>query len=313
MVERLGLVEKLIRETPIVALEDDRVELYAKLEYMNGVGSIKDRPAFWILKRAIERGDVAPGTCIVESSSGNFACALATYCALLGLEFIPVIDPNVSAVYEAFLRAHCQRVVKVEQRDDTGGFLKTRIATVRALLGSMPHAYWTNQYENLDGVAAHYELTAGEICRALPDLDYVFLGVSSAGTLAGVSQRLKQHRPAVKVIAVDVEGSMAFQQIPKARTISGIGSSIQPPLIARAIVDDVCIVSESATIAACQELLARHGLFVGGSTGSAYSAIQTYFGARPSESRRPKVLFLCCDRGTAYVHNVFNKVANANV
>ncbi len=307
LVQGLAIVEKLIRETPVVRLEDERVELYAKLEYMNGVGSIKDRPAFWILKRAIERGDVDERSCIVESSSGNFACALATYCALLGLPFVPVIDPNISPAYEAYLRAHCARVVKVTERDDTGGFLKTRLAAVRSLLATVPRAYWTNQYENLDGVAAHYQLTAGEICRALPDVDYVFMGVSSAGTVAGVSQRLKRHRSAIQVIAVDVEGSMAFQRTPRPRRISGIGASIRPPLISQAIIDDICIVSEPQTVAACRRLLAEHRLFVGGSSGSAYAAVQAYFaGRRLPGGRRPKVLFLCADRGTAYVHSIFS-------
>jgi cysteine synthase A len=198
-------------------------------------------------------------------------------------------------------------VVKVTERDDTGGFLKTRLATVRTLLGTLPRAYWTNQYENLDGVAAHYHLTAGEICRALPDVDYVFMGVSSAGTVAGVSQRLKRHRPSIQVIAVDVEGSMVFQRTPMPRRIPGIGASIRPPLISQAIIDDICIVSEAQSIAACWRLLVEQRLFVGGSSGSAYAAVQTYFaGRRLPGGRRPKVLFLCADRGTAYVNSIFS-------
>jgi len=304
--ERLDLVQRIVRETPTIRLEDNVLELYAKLEYMNGVGSIKDRPALWILKRAIERRDVVPGTMIVESSSGNFACALATFATMLQLEFVPVIDPNISSINEAYLRASCRRVVKVEERDDTGGFLKTRLRVVRSLLAEHPLTYWPNQYENTDGAAAHYQLTGAEICRAVPAADYVFLGVSSAGTIAGVSRRVKEVVPAAKIIAVDVEGSVIFGQPPKRRAIPGLGSSISPGLLSQAIIDEVEIVSERDSVSACHQLLRDHGLFVGGSTGAAYAALKNYFRRKPSSTPRPKVVFLCCDRGSSYVTSIFD-------
>ncbi len=302
--ERLVFAERIIRETPIVRLKEGHIELYAKLEFLNGLGSIKDRPAFWILKGAIERGEVGPDTTIIESSSGNFAFALASFCRVLDLNFIPVIDPVVSPIYESILRAQCEKVIKVETRDDSGGYLKTRLCKVRSLLSQVPDSYWPNQYENPDGMHAHYYLTAEEVCRSLPQLDYAFIGVSTGGTLAGVSRRLKERNPAIRIIAVDAEGSAIFGQTPKKRNIPGIGSSIVPPLIKQAIIDDLVIVTESETVAACHDLLQSHGLFVGGSTGSAYSAIQRYF-PRSLRGKRPKVLFFCCDRGTAYVHNIF--------
>ncbi len=306
LVERLALAEKIITETPIVRLEDDRLELYTKLEYLNGIGSIKDRPAFWILKRAIERHDICPGTTVIESSSGNFACALATFCSILALDFIAVIDPNISPLYEAYLRVQCKRVVKVDERDDTGGFLKTRLRITRALLDQVPQSYWPNQYENRDGMAAHYRFTGTEICRALPRLDCVFLGVGSGGTLAGVSRRLKEHDASIRIVAVDPEGSMIFGKTPRPRHIPGIGSSISPALVREALIDDIAIVPERDAVAACHLLLQRHGLFVGGSSGAVYAAIQTYFRRNPPAMSRPRVLFLCMDRGTAYVQTVFN-------
>ncbi|MGH7607518.1 MAG: pyridoxal-phosphate dependent enzyme, partial [Gemmatimonadales bacterium] len=175
------------------------MKLFAKLEYVNPIGSIKDRPAYWILKRAAERGAICEETTVIESSSGNFAVALAAFTRLVGLRFIPVIDPNISATYESFLRRVCPTVVKVEERDDTGGFLKTRLQMVNSLCATIPNAYWTNQYGNPDAVEAHYELTAGEICTDFASLDYVFIGVSTAGTIAGISRRLKEHYPKVKV------------------------------------------------------------------------------------------------------------------
>jgi cysteine synthase A len=281
------------------------MNLFAKLEYVNPVGSIKDRAAYWILKRAAERGDICDETTVIESSSGNFAAALAAFTHLVGLQFIPVIDPNISSVYESFLRRLCPMVVKVEDRDDTGGFLKTRLQMVEQLCATVPNAYWTNQYGNLDAVEAHYQLTAAEICADFDSLDYVFLGVSTAGTIAGVSRRLKERYPRIRVIAVDTEGSVIFGGLPRKRHIPGIGSSIVPQLLAHARIDDVVFVSERETVEACRELLTTHGLFVGGSSGSAFAAIKRYAARMPSY-KRPTVLFLCADRGTPYLDTVFD-------
>src|SRR3989475_10232281 len=181
---RLELLRNPLRPTPHVPLAMEGMNLFAKLEYVNPVGSIKDRAAYWILKRAAERGEICDETTVIESSSGNFAAALAAFTHLVGLQFIPVIDPNISSAYESFLRRLCPMVVKVEDRDDTGGFLKTRLQMVEQLCASVPNAYWTNQYGNLDAVGAHYQLTAAEICADFDSLDYVFLGVSTAATSA---------------------------------------------------------------------------------------------------------------------------------
>ena len=302
---RLGQLRKTLRPTPHVPLAVAGMNLFAKLEYVNPVGSIKDRPAFWILKRAAERGEICDETTVIESSSGNFASALAAYTHLVGLRFIPVIDPNISGTYESFLRRLCPKVVKVEDRDDTGGFLKTRLEMVKRLCATIPNAYWTNQYGNPDAVEAHYELTAGEICADFDSLEYVFIGVSTAGTIAGMSRRLKEHFPRVKIIAVDVQGSVIFGDSPRHRHIPGIGASIVPPLLSRARIDDVVLISERETVAACRELLTEHGLFVGGSSGTAFAAVKRY-GPKMTGSKRPTVLFVCADRGTPYLDTVYD-------
>jgi 2,3-diaminopropionate biosynthesis protein SbnA len=302
---RLKQLRNTLRPTPHVPLAVKGMDLFAKLEYVNPVGSIKDRAAYWILQRAAERGEICEETTVIESSSGNFAAALAAFTHLVGLRFIPVIDPNISGTYESFLRRICPTVVQVEDRDDTGGFLKTRLQKVKELCATIPNAYWTNQYGNPDAVEAHYELTATEICAEFDSLDYVFIGVSTAGTIAGVSRRLKEHYPDIRIIAVDTEGSAIFGGAPRKRHIPGIGSSIVPPLLSHARIDDVVLISERETVQACRELLTTHGLFVGGSSGTAFAAIKRY-AARLPPSRQPTVLFLCPDRGTAYLDTVFD-------
>jgi 2,3-diaminopropionate biosynthesis protein SbnA len=306
LVERLAVVEKIIRPTPVIQLTNNPIDLFTKLEYLNGIGSVKDRPALWTLKRAIERGEIESQTTIIESSSGNFACAIATLAKMLEINFIPVIDPNISPLYESWLRSQCDRVIKVENHDNTGGFLKSRLCKVQQLKSEISDSYWPNQYANPDCMEAHYHLTGEEIWRSIPSIDYVFLGVSSAGTIAGVSQRLKEHNANIRIVAVDVEGSVIFRRSLYKRWISGLGSSIIPPLLKHALIDEVVLVSEVETIAGCHELLEKYGLFVGGSSGSAYSAIKKYF-AKLNQRTRPRVLFLCCDRGNAYLNNIFNR------
>src|SRR3989441_5456403 len=216
---RLELLRNILRPTPHVPLAVPGMQLFAKLEYVNPVGSIKDRPAYWILTGAPERGEICEETTVIESPSGTFAAALAAFTPLVGLRFIPVIAPNISGTYESFLRRICPTVVKVEERDDTGGFLKTRLQMVKHLCATIPNAYWTNQYGNLDAVEAHYELTGTEICADFDSLDYVFIGVGTAGTIAGVSRRLKEHYPRIRVIAVDTESSLIFGGAPRPRHI----------------------------------------------------------------------------------------------
>src|SRR5438093_9670183 len=241
---RLETLRNTLRPTPHVPLAMKGMDLFAKLEYVNPVGSIKDRPAYWMLQRAADRGEICEDTTVIESSSGNFAAALAAFTHLVGLRFIPEIDLNIAGAYESFLRRVCPAVVKVEERDDTGGFLKTRLQKVKQLCATTPNAYWTNQYGNPDAMEAHYELTATEICADFDTLDYVFIGVSTAGTIAGVSRRLKEHYPDIRVVAVDTEGSAIFGGAPRKRHVPGDGSSIVPPLPPYAMIDDVVVISE---------------------------------------------------------------------
>src|SRR2546430_1453164 len=214
LVTRLEQLGKTLRPTPHVPLAMEHMNLFAKLEYVNPVGSIKDRPAYWILKRAAERREICDETTVIESSSGNFASALAAFTRLVGLRFIPVIDPNISSTYESFLRRTCSRVVKVEDRDDTGGFLKTRLQMVKHLCDTTPNAYWTNQYGNPDAVEAHYELTGGEICADFSSLDPVFIGLRTGGTIARLSRPLQKRHPKGPINSLRTPRPLLFGEPP---------------------------------------------------------------------------------------------------
>src|SRR5260370_3780002 len=146
------------------------MDLFAKLEYVNPVGSIKDRAAYWILTRAAERGEICEETTVIESSSGNFAAALAAFTHMVGLRFIPVIDPNISGTYESFLRRICPTVVKVVDRDDTGGFLKSPLQKGEELYVTTPNPHLTNPYGNLGAREPHPDLPPSSIAARLRTL-----------------------------------------------------------------------------------------------------------------------------------------------
>ncbi|MFE9203295.1 2,3-diaminopropionate biosynthesis protein SbnA [Micromonospora sp. NPDC007230] len=304
LLARLAMVGRAMPRTPVVQLRHDRLDLFAKLEYVNPNGSSKDRSAYWILQRAVERGDVTERTTIVESSSGNFAISLASFCRWIGLTFVPVIDPNVNASTEAYLRRLCDRVEKVTEPDGTGGYLSTRLRRVEELRAELPSVYWPNQYANPDAIEAHDRLTGAELCADLPHIDYLFVGVSTGGTIGGLSTRLKRLHPDAWVVGVDAEGSVIFGGPPAKRRLPGLGSSIVPPLVGKASIDDVVIVPEVDAVRGCHELFERHGLYTGGSTGSVYSAIERYFADH--RGPRPTVAFLCADRGTGYADTVYD-------
>lgn len=305
LLARLLKLKPLIGQTPLVGLRHPQVNLHCKLEYYNLSGSIKDRVAFYALEKAIERGSVTAGTTIIESSSGNLASSLAQICHALGLSFIPVVDPNINKPYLQLLNNYCSTVEMVTERDDTGGFLKSRLKRVEELRNSRPDIYWINQYGNNDCADAHYYGTGAELVDQVPRLDYAFIGVSTGGTLAGVSRKIKEVSPLTKVIAVDVEGSVIFGTAPKKRFIPGLGSSIVPPLIASCLVDQVIHVSEHDSIMGCHELT-KQGIFGGGSSGTVYFAINRYFQTNPPVGM-PTVAFLCPDRGTAYLDTVYSE------
>nr|WP_245583068.1 2,3-diaminopropionate biosynthesis protein SbnA [Paenibacillus daejeonensis] len=306
MLERLQSWREAIGNTPLVELKHNKIQLFAKLESHNYTGSVKIRPAYTILEAAIARGEITEETTVIESSSGNFAIALASLCRRLGIRFIPVIDPNINPLYEKLLRSLSPRVEKVTVRDQTNGYLLSRLKRIEQLKAEIEGAFWTNQYDNPDSVRSHYEGVGKELAEALPRIDYVFIGTSSCGTLAGVSRRIKESHPAARIIAVDTEGSAIFGDTPRKRLIPGIGSSIVPPNLREAQIDDIILVPEAATVAGCNRLMREHALFVGGSSGTVYAALSRYFENWASGGAKPVVAFICADGGMAYMDTLYN-------
>jgi N-(2-amino-2-carboxyethyl)-L-glutamate synthase len=306
MLEKLRSLQNMIGNTPLHKIKNNEMNLYVKLEHYNFMGSIKDRAAYKIIEAAILSGKINRNSIVIEASSGNMAVALATICKVIGIKFIAVIDPNINQNYEKLLNFFAYQVVKIDVLDKNNGYLLSKLDYVREYISINQNAYWTNQYENIENFNAHYYGTAVEISKKLKQIDYIFIAVASGGTISGVSRYLKTKFPNIKVIAVDVVGSVIFGGKASPRYIPGMGSGIQPPLVNEALIDEVIYVNEKDTILACNDLLDNHSLFLGGSSGTVYSAILDYF-KNKKIINKPNVVFISPDKGAAYIDNVYNE------
>ncbi|MFC0215903.1 2,3-diaminopropionate biosynthesis protein SbnA [Paenibacillus chartarius] len=297
-----------VGNTPVVKLEPtdlDHIRLYAKMESYNPTGSVKDRAASYMLRTLLESGEINQETVIIESSSGNFGVALSSYCKHLGLPFYCVVDPNISPENEMIIERLSAKMIKVTIPDASGGYLLTRIEKVKELKQSIVNSYWINQYGNPLNAAAYYHTLAAELCSHFDRIDYLFMGVSSGGTISGTSRRVKEQFPNCKVIAVDMVGSVIFGGKPQKRHIPGIGSSMTPDILKTAKIDEVILVDEASTILSCHELLQNELIYAGGSSGSVYSAVKQYFSGR-RVTGEPNVVMVFPDRGERYYSTIYN-------
>ena len=298
-----------VGNTPLVRLrakELEHVNAFAKLENTNPTGSVKDRPAKYILDSLLASGRINRETLIIESSSGNFGIALSAATSRRGMRFRCIIDPRINPANEMLIRALGAEVAKVTELDYAGGYLHTRIKLAQELVATVPNSYWVNQYGNPLNAEAYSNTLAQELCDEFPKIDYAFIGVSSGGTITGVSQRLKEVYPDIKIIAVDAVGSVIFGGAPCARWIPGIGASVVPPILKDAKIDEVMMIEEASAVRACHELWREQFLLVGGSAGTAFTAMRRYF-ADKTFRVPPVAVTIFADRGERYADTVFNQ------
>lgn len=297
-----------VGNTPLLQLsvkDLDHLDVKVKLESFNPTGSVKDRAASHILKHLLKSGKINQRTTIIESSSGNFGVALSAFCKSLKLRFVCVVDPYISVLNESLMRSFGAEIVKVTNADSKGGYLLSRIAEVKRLCSVIENSCWINQYENIEN-SNGYKSLGYEICQAVDKLDYLFLGVGSGGTVAGVSKVVKNKFPHSKIIAVDAVGSVIFGAEPKKRSIPGIGSSMVPKILKEALIDEVIWIDETETIHKCHELLTHNFLMMGGSSGSVYAAIKKYF-LNHRLALPAKVVAIFPDTGSKYLTTIYNE------
>lgn len=274
-----------------------------KLESFNPGASIKYRTARGLLAGLEQQGLLQPGSALVESTSGNLGVALALLSQARGYRFTAVTDPKTDPVVLEHIEGLGARVILSTEPDGAGGYLLSRLRTVRRLLAEEPGMVWPNQYENPSNPAVHYNETAPEIHRQYPGLDAVFVATSTGGTLAGVGRYFKTAAPWVTVVGVDLRGSRVFGLPGGQRLVTGIGSS-RPSLFLRPDdYDDVIIVDDLEAISACHHLRDALGVGLGGSSGAVVAACSRYL-AENTRIRRP--VCICPDGQSNYVNTLYN-------
>ncbi|TCP68339.1 2,3-diaminopropionate biosynthesis protein SbnA [Baia soyae] len=298
-----------IGHTPLVRLcslfKETNICLYAKLEMLNPGGSMKDRPARYIIEQGLRDGTFQPDTHLIESTSGNLGIGLALVAQFYGLPFTCVVDPKITKTNLHMLGCLGAQIDMVHEPDEHGGYLQTRIRRVQELVEKIPNSSWINQYANPLNWQAHYYGTGNEIVKQIDGpIDYLVCAVSTTGSILGISRRVRETFPDVKVIAVDAVGSVIFGTPSLPRELPGIGASRVPELFTPDEIDQVIHINDRESVEGCYRLLERERIFAGGSSGSIVAALQKLVPRLPNHSR---VVTVLPDRGERYLDSVYDK------
>ncbi|HEX8500619.1 MAG TPA: 2,3-diaminopropionate biosynthesis protein SbnA [Pyrinomonadaceae bacterium] len=297
-----------IGNTPLIRLGSSCSALpfnvFAKLESLNPGGSTKDRPAFHIIRQALDSRALKRGSVVIESSSGNMGIGLAQVCTCFGLRFVCVVDAKTTAQNVRLLKAYGAEVHVVTEPDpETGEYLPARIRAVRELLASTENSFWADQYSNEANAAAHHQ-TMREIADALGgEVDYLFCATSTCGTLRGCSEYVREQGLRTKVIGVDAVGSVIFGGTKGARLLPGHGAAVRPQLFREDLADQCVHVTDLDCVVGCRRLARREAILAGGSSGGVFAAVERLKDEIPPGAN---CVLIFPDRGERYLDTIFS-------
>jgi len=254
----------LIGNTPLLRLRGERV--FAKAEYLNPGGSIKDRVARAMIEGAERDGRLGRDSVIVEPTSGNTGIGVALVGRLKGYKVRIVMPEGMSEERKKLIKALGAELILTP--DDEG--IAGAVQRVREMAEADPRVFVPQQFENPDNPRCHYEETATELWRQMTgDIACFVAGVGSGGTLQGVGKFLREHKPGVRIVAVEPKGvSAILGHEPGLHQIQGIGDGFVPPILDVSLVDEVVEVSDEDAIETTRELGRDFGLLVGISSGA---------------------------------------------
>ncbi len=304
--------------TPLVKLEriarDLPVPLYAKLEFMNPGGSVKDRVGAYIIEQAEKRGELKPGGTIVEATSGNTGVGLAIAAALKGYKTIFVMPDKMSNEKILLLRAYGAKVVITPTAvapEDPSSYYEVAKRFVR----ETPNAILANQYHNPDNPKTHEMSTGPELWEQTEGrVTDVIIGMGTGGTISGVGRFLKSKNPNIQIVGVDIEGSILTEiwqnkgkipegAYPKTYKVEGIGEDFLPSATDLSIVDWIERAGDRESFLWARQLVRQEGIFAGGSSGSALAGAMKYC-RRLGPERLPVVIFP--DSGSRYLSKFYD-------
>jgi cysteine synthase A len=289
----------LVGGTPLVRLKvipsPDGAEVCAKLESRNPSGSVKDRPAWAMIRDAEERGILRAGATVVEATSGNTGISLAMLASVRGYACILVMPEDMASARQWILRAYGAEVVLTPAEHGMRGAVEEAERIVRRT----KRAWMPRQFDNPANPRAHEEATAREIWDATGGrVDAVVVGVGTGGTLVGVARGLRARGARPRMVAVEPRASAVLSGgEPGLHAIQGLGAGFVPAVLDRALVDEVVTVSDPEAERMTARLARDEGLFVGPSSGAnLHAATQVAARMRPGQ----RVVTVLCDTGERY-------------
>ncbi len=260
-------VVELIGNTPLVSLKGmTGFNIYAKAEFLNPGGSIKDRVARNMIEQAEKKGILKPGMTIVEPTSGNTGIGLAFVGVRKGYRVIIVMPENMSEERKKIIHALGAELVLTPPELSIGG----SVEKAEELVGELGNCYMPQQFENEDNPSVHYQTTAPELYEQLGGrVDFFVSGLGSGGTLQGIGSYLKEKNPDLRVIAVEPKNvSALLGHEPGLHSIQGIGDGFVPAVLDTELIDDVIEVTDEDAISTTRELAKVQGLLCGTSSGA---------------------------------------------
>ena len=300
--------------TPLVRLNrvtaDLRAEVWAKLEFLNPMGSVKDRIARYMIEKAEREGRLKPGDLILENSSGSTALGLALMAIQKGYRLKVVVRDSISAEKASQLEALGVEVLKVDhtlppEHPDSYNNITPRLAR------ETPGCFFPDQHNNRDNNEAHYLTTGPEIWEQMEGrIDVLVAGMGTGGTIGGTAKFLKERDPGIKVVAVDPEGSIFYDYFrtgrrvePKPYLVEGLGDEFVIGTADFTVLDDMVRVSDRDAFHTARELVKREGILAGGSSGAALWAVRRVAEDLPEGTR---VVTIFPDGSVRYLSTIFN-------
>lgn len=290
---------EVIGNTPLVKINlDTEAQVYAKLDYLNPGGSIKDRSALFMIEEAEKNGQLQTGGTIIESSSGNQGVACAMIGAIKGYKVIITASPAMSEEKVKTIKAYGAEVIHcpaVPIHDP-----ESRHSKAVELLKKTPNSFMPNQYFNPSNPRAHYSVLGPEIWEQTQGkITHFFAAAGTGGTISGVGKFLKEKNPNIKIIAVDVDTSFhSTDGNPKPYRMEGIGIDFKTDCLNEAVIDEFIQVSDEQGLGILPVMARKYGLLVGTGSGAVSFAVQSYLNKLKKED---VVVMFFGDSGRAYL------------
>jgi cysteine synthase len=282
-------------DTPLVGLPrlspSENVRLWAKLEDRNPTGSVKDRPAVWMIRAAEQAGHLRPGDTILEPTSGNTGIALAMVARLRGYRMVCVMPENVSSERVQLLRMYGAEILF----SPAAGGSNAAVAMARQVAAEHPDWVMLNQYANEANARAHYETTGPELLRDLPTITHFVAGLGTTGTLMGVGRYLREKVDGIEIIAAEPRyGELVYG-------LRNIDEGYVPELYDATVLSRRFSVGTRDAVLRTRQLVEVEGIFAGFSTGAILHAALAMAHEAVKAGRSADVAFIVADGGWKYL------------